>query len=255
METIANIKKILEKAPMKEILQKLEIYKEDERTGVKNLITTYNSRYNKYIKELERLQSMNFYENLYYEKNFKYIAGVDEVGRGPLAGPILACSVILPKNTIILGVNDSKKLTKDKREELYKEITSKALSIEIGEVTQKFIDEFDVSIANFTAMEICIKNLKITPSIILVDGFKIPDRFVNLPQQAIIKGDSKSISIACASIIAKVTRDNIMQKYHEVYPVYGFDTNKGYGTQKHIEALKEYGPCPIHRLSFIKKLI
>ena len=182
---------------------------------------------------------MNFYENSYYEKNFKYVAGVDEVGRGSLAGPILACSVILAQNTKIIGVNDSKKLSKNKRDELYKEIKNKALNIEIGSVTEKFIDDLGISIANFKAMEICIEKLKITPDVVLVDGFKIPDNYMSLPQQPIINGDGKSISIACSSIIAKVSRDAIMDKYHEIYPIYGFDTNKGYGSEKHLEALKK----------------
>lgn len=207
------------------------------------------TKYEKYLKELERLNGMYEYEKKYYGQGLNLIAGIDEAGRGPLCGPVVAAAVILPKGSKIIGVNDSKKLSETKRNELYKIIKHEAVSIGIGIVPPHVIDEINILQATFRAMSIAVENLKIIPDCVLVDGNAMPP--INIPGEAIIKGDSKSISVAAASVVAKVTRDNIMLRLSERYPEYGFEKNKGYGTKEHINAINEYGLCPIHRISFI----
>ena len=211
-------------------------------------------------KELERLKLMHEFEDAHPE--YTFIAGVDEAGRGPLAGPVVAACCILPKDAVILYLNDSKKLSEKRREALLPEIEEKALAYGYGIVDESRIDEINILQADYEAMRIAIANtqkmlqdkgLGNGPQLLLNDAVTIPD--VNIPQISIIKGDSKSVSIAAASIIAKVTRDHLMQKYDEMYPGYGFAKHKGYGTAAHIAALKELGPCPIHRSSFIKKFV
>lgn len=202
-------------------------------------------------KELERLAVMSQYEKEYEE--YPYICGIDEVGRGPLAGPVVAGAVILPKDTTILYLNDSKKLSEKKREMLYDEIMEKAVAVGIGMASPARIDEINILQATYEAMRIAISNLQITPDILLNDAVTIPD--VTMKQVPIIKGDAKSISIAAASIVAKVTRDRLMVEYDKVMPGYDFASNKGYGTKAHIQGLKELGPCPIHRASFIKNFV
>ncbi|MCD7862390.1 MAG: ribonuclease HII [Lachnospiraceae bacterium] len=177
------------------------------------------------------------------------ICGIDEVGRGPLAGPVVAGAVILPKNCDILYINDSKKLSEKKRSLLYDEIMEKAVAVGIGCVSWERIDEINILQATYEAMRQAIAALSTAPDLLLNDAVTIPG--VDIPQVPIIKGDAKSASIGAASIIAKVTRDRMMVEYHSLYPQYGFDANKGYGTKAHIEALQQYGPCPIHRRSFI----
>lgn len=187
------------------------------------------------------------YEKELYEQGFNLIAGIDEVGRGPLVGPVVAASVILPKNFYLEEINDSKKLSEKKREKLYEIIKENAISIGIGIVDEKRIDEINIYEATKEAMLSAIKNSKIKPDYLLIDAMKLD---TDIPFLSIIKGDTKSESIAAASIIAKVTRDNMMKQLHKKYPEYSFDKNKGYGTKKHIEALKEYGILNEHRLSF-----
>ena len=194
---------------------------------------------------------MKEYEKKYAE--YSFICGIDEVGRGPLAGPVVAGAVILPKNCDILYLNDSKQLSEKKREELYDVIMEKAVSTGLGFVSPERIDEINILQATYEAMREAIGKLTPEPDLLLNDAVTIPG--VKIRQIPIIKGDTKSISIAAASIIAKVTRDRLMVKYDEIYPEYGFVSNKGYGAQAHIEALKKYGPTPIHRKSFIKNLI
>lgn len=201
--------------------------------------------------ERERLETMRLYENKYSE--FSYIAGIDEVGRGPLAGPVVTATVILPKDCEILYVNDSKKLSEKKREELFPEIMEKAISVGIGICSHEEIDEMNILQATYEAMRRAIKELNPVPDCILVDAVTIPG--ISMRQVPIIKGDAKSVSIAAASIVAKVTRDRIMVELDRQYPGYGFASNKGYGSAEHIAALKELGPCPIHRKSFIKNFI
>ena len=202
-------------------------------------------------KEIARIKQMSVYEEEY--SMCQYICGIDEVGRGPLAGPIVAGAVILPKDEPILYLNDSKKLSEKKREALYDEIMEKALATGIGIVSPARIDEINILQATYEAMRQAIANLKVRPDLLLNDAVTIPE--VDIPQVPIIKGDAKSVSIAAASIIAKVTRDRLMVEYDEVLPGYDFASNKGYGTKAHIAGLKELGPSPIHRATFIKNFV
>ena len=202
-------------------------------------------------KEIARIKQMSVYEEEY--SMCQYICGIDEVGRGPLAGPVVAGAVILPKDEPILYLNDSKKLSEKKREALYDEIMEKALATGIGIVSPARIDEINILQATYEAMRQAIANLKVRPDLLLNDAVTIPE--VDIPQVPIIKGDAKSVSIAAASIIANVTRDRLMVEYDEVLPGYDFASNKGYGTKAHIAGLKELGPSPIHRATFIKNFV
>ena len=202
-------------------------------------------------KEIARCEELKKYEKEY--ESFGYICGIDEVGRGPLAGPVVAGAVILPKDCDILYINDSKKLSEKKREELYDIIMEKAVAVGIGYASHIRIDEINILQATYEAMREAISKLSIKPDILLNDAVTIPG--VDIKQVPIIKGDAKSISIGAASIIAKVTRDRLMVEYDSKYPGYGFASNKGYGSAAHIAALKEIGPCDIHRRSFIKNFV
>ncbi len=199
-------------------------------------------------EEYERLSRMMEYEHK-YDKDFEYICGVDEAGRGPLAGPVVAAAVILPKDCYIEHLNDSKKVSEKRRGILYDEIYKKAVAVGTGVVSSEVIDKINVLNATYMAMKEALDNLAVSPQIILVDAVCIPD--VSAPQESIIKGDAKSVSIAAASIIAKVTRDRMMYEYDKLYPEYGFAKHKGYGTKFHTDALKIYGKCPIHRNTYI----
>ena len=200
--------------------------------------------------EKQRIEAMREYEEMY--DTFSYICGIDEAGRGPLAGPVVAGAVVLPKDCRILYVNDSKKLSEKKREMLYDVILNGAVSVGVGIVSPERIDEINILNATYEAMREAINNLTVKPDILLNDAVTIPG--VDIEQVPIIKGDAKSLSIASASIIAKVTRDRIMYHYDELYPEYGFAKHKGYGTKLHTDVLKEIGPCPIHRKTFITKI-
>ena len=204
-------------------------------------------------KQKQRLIEMKVPEEDLHEQGYRCIAGIDEVGRGPLAGPVVAGAVILSPDCEILYLNDSKKLSEKKRELLYDEIMEKAVATGIGVISPARIDEINILQATYEAMRMAISNLKVQPSVLLNDAVTIP--LVEIPQVPIIKGDAKSVSIAAASIIAKVTRDHMMVEYEEIYPGYGFASNKGYGSAQHIAALKELGPTPIHRRTFIKNFI
>jgi ribonuclease HII len=208
-------------------------------------------RAEKLEKEKRRIEEMCVYEKEYAD--CEYICGIDEVGRGPLAGPVVACAVVLPKSARILYVNDSKKLSEKKREELFDVITKEAVSFGIGVVDWKRIDEINILQATYEAMRQAINNLSVKPDILLNDAVTIPG--VDIKQVPIIKGDAKSLSIASASIVAKVTRDRMMVEYDKTYPEYDFASNKGYGTAAHIAALKQFGATPIHRKTFIKNLM
>lgn len=208
-------------------------------------------RQEKLKAERERLETMKEYEYLYQDRG--NLCGIDEVGRGPLAGPVVAGAVILPKDCEILYLNDSKKLSEKKRELLYDEIMEKAVAVGIGAVGPERIDEINILQATYEAMRLAVSNLKVRPDLLLNDAVTIPG--VELPQVPIIKGDAKSISIAAASIIAKVTRDRMMAEYESLYPGYGFASNKGYGAKAHIEAIKKFGLTPIHRRSFIGNFV
>lgn len=202
-------------------------------------------------KELDRLEAMSVYEREY--AGWGAVCGIDEAGRGPLAGPVVAGAVILPKDEKILYVNDSKKLSEKKREMLYDEIMSRALAVGVGIVRPERIDEINILQATYEAMRMAVAQLKVQPDILLNDAVTIPD--LKVRQVPIVKGDAKSVSIAAASIIAKVTRDRLMREYGQVFPEYEFASNKGYGTKSHIEALKTYGPTPIHRRTFIQHFV
>ncbi len=201
-------------------------------------------------RELERLRQMREYEDQYPGA---VVCGIDEAGRGPLAGPVVAGAVILPRGCQILYLNDSKKLSEKKRELLFDEIQKKAVSYGIGIVGPGRIDEINILQATYEAMRLAIGQLKVRPEILLNDAVTIP--LIEISQVPIVKGDAKSVSIAAASILAKVTRDRMMVEYEQLFPEYGFGKHKGYGTAAHIQALKEHGPCPIHRRSFIKKFV
>lgn len=209
------------------------------------------SKEEKLAAEKERVEALKAYEKEYAV--FGAVCGIDEVGRGPLAGPVVAGAVILPPDCTILYINDSKKLSEKKREELYPVIMEQAVSVGIGMVSPQRIDEINILQATYEAMREAIHNLSVTPDILLNDAVTIPD--VSIRQVPIVKGDTKSISIAAASIVAKVTRDRLMKEYDVILPEYAFASNKGYGTAAHIAALKEYGPSPIHRRTFIQRIV
>ena len=205
-------------------------------------------------KELERLTNLKSMEKELYNKGFKYICGIDEAGRGPLAGPVVVAGVIMPKNSMIEGVNDSKKVSEKKREKLYDMILEEAISYSVAIIGQDVIDEMNILNATKQGVTKVVEELDVKPNLILVDALTHINT-KGIPYDSIIKGDAKCYNIAAASIIAKVTRDRIMREWDEIYPQYGFINHKGYGTAKHIEAIKEYGPCPIHRRTFIKNFI
>lgn len=205
-------------------------------------------------RELERLTKLKEIESNLYSKGMNYICGIDEAGRGPLAGPVVVASVIMPKDSMIEGVNDSKKISESKREQLYEKIIEEAISYGVGIIDQKEIDEINILNATKKGLTTSLKELTVRPDIILVDALNGIDT-LQIPYQSIIKGDAKAYSISAASIIAKVTRDRIMRQWDEIYPQYGFAKHKGYGTAAHIAAIKECGICPLHRLSFVKNFI
>ncbi len=207
-------------------------------------------------KEQNRLIKLKQIEEEIYISNpkIKYIAGIDEAGRGPLAGPVVVASVIMPRNSMIEGVNDSKKVSEKRREEIYEIIMNEAISVGVGIIDHKEIDRINILNATKEGLTNSLKELKIKPELILVDALKDIDT-LGIPYKSIIKGDALAYSISAASIIAKVTRDRIMREYDKIYPEYGFEKHKGYGTAYHIEAIKKYGLCSIHRRSFTGKLV
>ena len=193
------------------------------------------------------------YEKEAISKGYKAVCGVDEAGRGPLAGPVCAAAVILPENTIIEGVNDSKKLSEKKREALFDVIKEQVLSYSIAFASVEEIEEVNILNATMLAMKRAVEGLDVKADYAMIDGNRLPD--LSIDSEFIVKGDAKSMSIACASILAKVSRDRLLYEYAEEYPEYLFDKHKGYGTKAHVEAIKKYGPCPYHRLSFLKKIL
>lgn len=246
-EDSKTIRQKLQAATIEELPVLFQQYETDQRAGVRKEVDRARKRVLEYEKELARTEALWQYERKY--STFAHICGIDEVGRGPLAGPVVAGAVILPKDCDILYINDSKKLSEKKREELYQIIMEKAVAVGLGYTAPQRIDEINILQATYEAMREAIGQLGVTPDILLNDAVTIPQ--VDIRQVPIIKGDAKSISIGAASIVAKVTRDRLMAEYDKVYPGYGFAANKGYGAQTHIEALKKYGPCPIHRRTFI----
>ena len=251
MKTIAEIKAEFAVADMHSYPALYEMYKEDTRSGVKKLIEQCHKKEAALEAEKQRTEKLKEYEHKY--EHLGYLCGIDEVGRGPLAGPVVTCAVILPKDSQILYLNDSKKLSASKREELYVVIMREAVSVGIGMRSPERIDEINILQATYEAMREAVSKLDVMPQVLLNDAVTIPQ--ITIPQVPIIKGDAKSVSIAAASIIAKVTRDRLMEEYDKVFPEYGFASNKGYGAAVHIEALKKYGPTPIHRKTFITHFI
>ena len=251
VESIQVIKEKLQAAEIERLPELFLVYEKDDRKGVIQALEAAKKRLLAWEKEVERTEKLKFYENKYAA--YSYICGVDEVGRGPLCGPVVAGAVILPKNCDILYINDSKKLSEKKREELYDIIMEKAISVGIGYAAPERIDEINILQATYEAMREAVSKLSVVPDLLLNDAVTIPK--LSIEQVPIIKGDAKSISIGAASIVAKVTRDRLMYEYDSVFPEYGFASNKGYGSRQHIEALKKYGPCSIHRKTFITNFI
>ena len=251
VKKIGEIKEELKATKETELDAFIQEYGTDERTGVKTIVVQAQKRLEKYKKELLRIDALKIYERKYAD--YAFICGIDEVGRGPLAGPVVAGAVILPKDCNILYINDSKKLSAAKREELYDVIMEKAVAVGIGMASSQRIDEINILQATYEAMREAISKLSVKPDILLNDAVTIPG--VSIRQVPIIKGDAKSISIGAASIVAKVTRDRLMVEYDKILPQYGFASNKGYGSAEHIKALQEVGPSPIHRASFIKNFV
>ncbi len=249
--SLTEIKNQLQAASVDELPAFISRYETDERAGAMKLVETAQKRIQALEKERARTEELKRYEREYAD--YAYICGIDEVGRGPLAGPVVAGAVILPKDCNILYINDSKQLSEKKREELYDIIMEQAVACAVGYASPERIDEINILQATYEAMREAIGKLNPAPTLLLNDAVTIPG--VNIHQVPIIKGDAKSISIGAASIIAKVTRDSLMVEYAKLFPDYDFAGNKGYGSASHIEALKKYGPTPIHRKSFIKNFV
>lgn len=228
----------------------IDKYIADGRPGVAKLVGQAQRKMEALRKERERMEGLKFFEHK-YEDEYEVICGIDEAGRGPLAGPVVAAAVVFPKDTDILYVNDSKKLSAAKRDELFDTIYEKAVAVGIGQASCERIDEINILQATYEAMRAAISELSVVPDLLLNDAVTIPDLPIDAKQIAIVKGDAKSVSIGAASIIAKVTRDRIMLELDAEFPEYGFAKHKGYGTAEHIAALKEFGASPIHRKSFI----
>ena len=245
---IGEIKEELKAVDDEKLPSFIETYEKDERSGVVKIVEQAKKRFEKLEAEKLRIENLKKYEREYAD--YGYICGIDEVGRGPLAGPVVAGAVILPKDCNILYINDSKQLSEKKREELYDVITKEAVAWAVGYASPERIDEINILQATYEAMREAVGKLDPAPDLLLNDAVTIPG--VEIRQVPIIKGDAKSISIGAASIVAKVTRDRLMEQYADVFPEYDFASNKGYGSAAHIAALKEYGPTPIHRHSFIK---
>ena len=245
-KSVKEIKEIVENLNEDQYGEYIDILNEDSRKSVQNIAKSLIKKLDKIKKEEERLEFINTFENEGYANGYLYIGGVDEAGRGPLAGPVVASVVVFEKGTKIPYINDSKKLSEAKREELFDIIKEQALDYGIGIVDNEEIDEYN-------AMNKALNALKKKPDYLLLDAVTIPD--LDIKQFPIIKGDAKSISIAGASILAKVTRDRLMYKYDEIYPQYGFKHHKGYGTKEHYEAIEKYGITPIHRKSFLKNVL
>ena len=244
--SIAAIKALLSEIdnPLDE---QISIFKTDQRKGVLTALKSWEKRLEKEQEKERKLKEMLQKEQIIWESGLSFIAGIDEVGRGPLAGPVVAAAVILPMDFEIVGINDSKQLSSEKREELFDVIQKHALGIGIGIKDQGIIDDVNIYQATKLAMLEAVQKLPQNPDYLLIDAMRLP---TSIPQESIIKGDSKSLSIAAASIVAKVTRDRMMNEYDRLYPGYGFSQNSGYGTKIHLEGLEKLGVCPIHRHSF-----
>lgn len=250
-KTIAQIRQEYQAAPIQKLPEFICAYKSDARNGVQKLVAQAENKIRKSEAERARIYQMGEYERRYAQ--YTAICGIDEAGRGPLAGPVVAGAVILPKDCEILYINDSKQLSAKRREELFDVIMEQAVAAGVGIVPAERIDEINILQATYEAMRQAINNLGTIPDILLNDAVTIPG--VPMQQVPIVRGDAKSISIAAASILAKVTRDHMMEEYDRIYPGYGFASHKGYGTKDHIQALRQAGPCEIHRRTFLRALL
>ncbi len=248
MESIKEIKRLFEQSEREQWNDLFSQFEEDERVGVQKLVGQYRRKMLAYEKEQARLEKMLEFEKKYGDR-YTCICGIDEAGRGPFAGPVVAGAVVLPVGLKIQGLNDSKQVSPRRREELYREIREKAVSFGVGVSSPARIDEINILQATYEAMCHAVEDLSVVPDLLLNDAVTIPQ--LPIRQLGIVKGDGRSLSIAAASIVAKVTRDRMMEEYAQIYPEYGFERNKGYGSAEHREALKNYGPCAIHRRSFI----
>ncbi len=249
--SISKIKEIIDETDIENYGALIDDLMMDERKGVLNLAKSLLRKKEKYDTERERLKNIKRYENTLHEEGIEYIAGIDEVGRGPLCGPVVSAAVIMKKDSNLLYVNDSKKLSKQKREELSKEIQKDAIAVGIGVVDNNVIDEINILEAAKLSMIKAVNNLKIKPDMLLIDALSLD---LDIPQKDIIKGDENVYSIAAASIVAKVYRDKMMEEYDRLYPNYNLKSNKGYGTYEHCQAIREYGPSPIHRKTFLTSI-
>lgn len=248
-----EIKEIFENTNIEDLDFLFDRFEDDERSSVKKILEQFKKKKENYLKELNRLEDMIKYEKDLYDLGYEFICGIDEVGRGPLAGPVVSACVIMPKGLKIDGVNDSKKLSPKLRESLYEKITNEAIAYSIGIINPEEIDEINILNATKKSMIEALNDLEVRPDYLLIDAVRLNG--VNINQTNIIKGDEKSHSIACASIVAKVERDRMMELYDAIYEGYDFASNKGYGSQSHIEAIKKMGLTPIHRKTFTKKFV
>lgn len=251
--SVKEINEIVEALSPDEYLKYIDVLKDDERKSVKNIAIKLAKRLDKMRAENDRLELINMFENEGYAKGYTLIGGIDEAGRGPLAGPVVAAVVVFKPGTKIEGINDSKKLSEAKRLELFDIIKEEAIDYGIGIVQREEIDEYNILNATYMAMKKAINCLDKTPDYLLVDAAHIPG--IDVQQKSIVKGDLKSISIAAGSILAKVTRDSLMYEYDKMYPEYGFASHKGYGTDQHYQAIRQHGITPIHRRSFLKNIL
>ncbi len=251
--SVKEIDKFMKEVDVLDYPQYIPKLLEDKRQSIQKLGSKFKNNYKKYHEEYERVMNLWKYENYVYDNGYNLVAGLDEAGRGPLAGPVVAAAVILPKGLFIEGINDSKKISKTKRENIYNIIQKEAIGVGIGVVDNETIDKINILNATKLAMTQAIKKLLQSPEFLLIDALELPN--IAIDQKPLIQGDSKSISIAAASIIAKVFRDKAMVEYSNLYPDYNFDVHKGYGTAKHYEAIRKYGITPIHRKTFLKSMV
>lgn len=243
--SIREVEEILATEASEEFLKSCS---KDPRLGIQRLLVRYAKHHQAQIAEAQRIQQLLIEEKKLWEQGYLLVAGIDEAGRGPLAGPVMAAACILPAQFDLPGLNDSKQLTESKREKLYDAIQKQALSFAVGSAEPAEIDALNILEATKLAMKRAVEGLKVRPHFLLIDALEV--KGLNIPQKGIIGGDALSASIAAASILAKVTRDHWMTELHQLYPAYGFNRNKGYGTKEHLQALRDYGPSPLHRRSF-----
>ena len=248
---VSRIREEIREVSFEEYPLYIEMLAGDERKAVQSLVKSMEKKYSAYLFEKERIAGMREYEMMLHSKGMKLVAGVDEVGRGPLAGPVVTAAVVMPENSEILYINDSKKLSAKKREELSEIIKKEAVCWSVGIMSNEDIDRMNILEATKTAMKKAVESLDIKPDAVLIDALRID---IGIPQKDFIKGDERIYSIGAASIVAKVYRDDLMRKYGEKYPGYGFERNMGYGTMEHVEGIREHGLTPIHRKSFCKNI-